>query len=414
MFGNWLLKLLTLTLILCCLFGCGSNDITASNSGNPVPTITIEKIRGEKVEVVEKIESGLPTIVDDVLVGFHSKIIATYAEKISWRLNAVPAPKTDLLVKVNIGYTDLRRYIPGNNPKDYHWVVIPKFQNKSEEFSDTVSAGVIKIHPLPMIFIDGEGLVVDFEELQEDLPEESHGGHRIPENFDFPLYKVGDSSEILCEHCGEIIDIIIPESKLDNVDPLPATTVKVTPAPGAVIPLNQQIWLYFDEPVTEVMVNGASTSVTGIFDSKIASFWMVSPALGEGLVMLNIEWTNRNGTTGSQAVGPYIIKNLDATAPSITRGTVANGQAGVNPALINASGLQYEFDEVVTGSIKLTDEVGTDLNWSGSVAGQTATLTPIAGQEITNETTYKIEIDIQDGAGNPLKVTITFVTKPKE
>ena len=260
---------MTLTLILCCLFGCGGNDITTPNNGNPVPTITIEKIRGEKVEVVEKVESGLPTIVDDVLVGFHSKIIATYAEKISWRLNADPAPKTDLLVKVNIGYTNLRRYIPGNNPKDYHWVVIPKFQNKSEEFSDTVYAGVIKIHPLPMIFIDGEGLVVDFEELQEDLPEESHGGHRIPEDFDFPLYEVGEKSEILCERCGEVVDYIITESKL-KVGPPNAKAIKIRPGPGATISSHQQFRLNFDEPVTKVMVNNTLVSATGIFYSESA------------------------------------------------------------------------------------------------------------------------------------------------
>ena len=67
----------------------------------------------------------------------------------------------------------------------------------------------------------------------------------------------------------------------------------------------------------------------------------------------------------------------------------------------------------VTGTIKLTDEAGVDLNWVAIVAGQTATLSAIAGQELVNETTYKIEIDIQDGAGNRLQETITFVTKPK-
>ena len=303
--GSNVWKLLTLTLILCCLFGCGSNDIIASNNGKPVPTITIEKIRGEKVEVVEKVESGLPTIVDDVLVGFHSKIIITYAKKISWRLNAVPAPKTDLLVKVNIGYTDLHRYIPGNNPKDYHWVVIPKFQNQSEEFSDTVYAGVIKIHPLPMIFIDGEGLVVDFEELQEDLPEESHGGHRIPEDFDFPLYEVGEKSAILCERCGEFVDYIITESKL-KVNPPNAKATKIRPDPGATISAHRQFRLQFDEPVTKVMVNNTPGSAIGIFYSELARSWIVSLALAKGLVMLNIEWTNRGGTAGSQRVGPYI------------------------------------------------------------------------------------------------------------
>ena len=61
----------------------------------------------------------------------------------------------------------------------------------------------------------------------------------------------------------------------------------------------------------------------------------------------------------------------------------------------------------------ITDEAGVDLNWVATVAGQTATLTAVAGQEMVNETTYKIEIDVQDGSGHPLQTTITFVTKPK-
>jgi hypothetical protein len=40
-------------------------------------------------------------------------------------------------------------------------------------------------------------------------------------------------------------------------------------------------------------------------------------------------------------------------------------------------------------------------------------MTPVAGQEMVNETTYKIEIHVADGAGNPFQLTITFVTKPK-
>ena len=76
-----------------------------------------------------------------------------------------------------------------------------------------------------------------------------------------------------------------------------------------------------------------------------------------------------------------------------------------------ASGLTS--DEDITGTVKLTDEAGADLNWFGTVWGQTATLTAVAGQEMVNETTYKIKIDVQDGAGNALRTTITFVTKPK-
>jgi hypothetical protein len=91
---------------------------------------------------------------------------------------------------------------------------------------------------------------------------------------------------------------------------------------------------------------------------------------------------------------------------------VADGSVNVNPAVMNA-GIRFDFDEDVTGTIKLTDEAGADLNWIASVFGQIAILTPVAGQELVNETTYKIEIDVADGAGLPLQRTITFVTKPK-
>ena len=92
---------------------------------------------------------------------------------------------------------------------------------------------------------------------------------------------------------------------------------------------------------------------------------------------------------------------------------MADGDADVDPAPINAAGFRFDFDEAITGTIKLTDEAGVDLNWIGNVGGQTATLTPVAGQELVNETIYKIEIDVQDGAGNRTQWTITFATKLK-
>ena len=103
----------------------------------------------------------------------------------------------------------------------------------------------------------------------------------------------------------------------------------------------------------------------------------------------------------------------DTTPPRITGGTVTDGTVNVDPAPLNAGGIEFTLDEAVAGTIKLTDEAGADLNWIGAVAGQTAWLTAVAGQELVNETTYKIEIDVHDGDGNPLQTTITFVTKPK-
>ena len=112
-------------------------------------------------------------------------------------------------------------------------------------------------------------------------------------------------------------------------------------------------------------------------------------------------------------VGPYTVRVPDTTPPSIADGTVADGAVDVDPAPRNAGGFRFDFDERITGTVKLTDEAGADLNWTAVVANQTATLTARAGEKLVHETTYKIEIDVQDEAGNPLQTTITFVTKAK-
>ena len=188
----------------------------------------------------------------------------------------------------------------------------------------------------------------------------------------------------------------------------PHQILGVTPAPGAEIPPNTQFSLTFDDTgVVAVTVNGAAA--TGADRN-----WTASPTLQQGAGQtLIVSWTYRDGSSGVQAVGPYTVRVPDTTPPRITGGTVADGTVDVDPAPINAGGFRFGFHEDVTGSIKLTDEAGADLNWIADVWGQMATLTAVAGQELVNETTYKIEIDIDDAAGNPLQTTITFVTKPK-
>ena len=192
----------------------------------------------------------------------------------------------------------------------------------------------------------------------------------------------------------------------DAAGPAPATTVTVDPA-GGTVPSNQQFSLTFDQGVTGATVNGTAAEGAGLN-------WTAAPTLAEGSATLNIEWTNRDGSTGSKAVGPYTVDDPDTEAPKITSGTVANGDTDVDPAPINAGGFRFDFDEPVNGSVKLTDEADADLNWIANVAGQTATLTAVAGQELANETTYKVVIDVTDGAGNATQETLQFVTKPKE
>ena len=197
-----------------------------------------------------------------------------------------------------------------------------------------------------------------------------------------------------------------PQSKAPFQPPR-ATKVEVDPS-GGTVPTYQVFTLTFNQKVIEVWLN--DTPAVG---SEFK--WKVAPPLQLGdNQTLHIKWVNQDGSMDTIDVGPYIVSTGGGgEPPEITSGTVSDGAADVDPALINAGGLRFDFDEAITGTIKLSDEVGADLNWIGIVAGQTATLTAVAGQELVNETTYKIEIDVRDGVGNQTQVTITFVTKPK-
>ena len=218
-----------------------------------------------------------------------------------------------------------------------------------------------------------------------------------------------DSPEVVTDPSNPTT--IGPTSPPTDHAPPPHTgsPVIVDPAPGvAPIPPNTQFSLTFDNPaVVAVTVNGVAATGSGLN-------WTVSPMLQEGAGQaLNVRWTYPDGRSGSQAVGPYTVRVPDTIPPRITGGTVTDGTVNVDPAPLNAGGFQFDFSEDITGFIKLTDETGVNLNWIATLGGQTATLTAVAGQELVNETTYKIEIDVHDGAGNRLKATITFVTKPK-
>ena len=216
-----------------------------------------------------------------------------------------------------------------------------------------------------------------------------------------------DSPEVVTDPSDPTTSRVTPP-RTDDGPPHTGFPFIVDPAPGsAPIPPNTQFLLTFEEAAVAVTVNGVAA--TG------ADFnWIASPTLQEGDGQaLVVSWTNRDGSSGSQTMGPYTVRVPDTMPPRITDGTVADGTVDVDPTPINAGGFRFDFDEAITGTIKLTDEAGADLNWIDTVAGQTATLTAVAGQELVNETTYKIEIDVKDGAGNALVATITFVTKPK-
>ena len=195
----------------------------------------------------------------------------------------------------------------------------------------------------------------------------------------------------------------------DDVPLSPTIKIVIDPASGVYILPYTKFTLTFNEEVMAVTVNDTPAVGSGLNWKWRAEF----PFLPYGSVSLKVKWTNRDGSKGFKTVGPYTVVDNGGEPPNITSATVIDGAADVDPAPINAGGFRFDFDERITGTIKLTDEAGADLNWIANVVGQTATLTAVAGQELVNETTYKIEIDVKDGAGNGIPVTITFVTKPK-
>ena len=197
------------------------------------------------------------------------------------------------------------------------------------------------------------------------------------------------------------------------IPPSVVVTVVVDPAPPAdpdsPIPTHTNFTLTFSEEVMKVTVNDIPAAGSGL---NWKWGWNPPPDLPYGPLNLNIRWKNRDGSKGFSRVGPYRAADVNVDPPRLTSGTVADGAVDVEPAWVNA-GVRFDFNEAVTGTIRLTDEAGVDLKWTSNVGGQTATMTPVAGQEVVNETTYKIEIDVQDRAGGRTQITITFVTKPK-
>ena len=196
-----------------------------------------------------------------------------------------------------------------------------------------------------------------------------------------------------------------PQSEY-RVKPPRATKVEVIPG-GGTIPTNTEFTLTFNQKVVAVTVNDIAARGSG-------RVWKTYLPLGEGDgQVFNVKWVNQDGSMDTTDIGPYGVADGHNGHPVITSATVIDGAVDVDPALINAGGFRFDFDEDVTGTLKLTNEAGVDLNWIADVAGSTATLTPVAGQELVSGTTYMIEIEIRNGVGDRFQWRITFVTKPK-
>jgi uncharacterized Zn-binding protein involved in type VI secretion len=190
----------------------------------------------------------------------------------------------------------------------------------------------------------------------------------------------------------------------DDDDTVTVNFVSANPAGGSTIAGNAQITLTFDNPPTNVTVNGTPATVAG----KTATWAGNIPA---GAATLNVTWDGGSTTLN------YTVTAPDTVAPTISSGSVEDGDQDVDPAGLNDGGIEIKFSEAVQkGTAAIATEAGDALNWLADWAADTVTLTKgAAGKDLGNETTYVITLNVKDLAGNALAQTeVTFVTKAKE
>lgn len=187
----------------------------------------------------------------------------------------------------------------------------------------------------------------------------------------------------------------------EETEAAPAAFVSASPA-GGEIAANGSITVTFDNAPSGVTVSPGTASPAG----KTVT---INGPFPVGPLALTITWDD-----GSQTLN-YTVTAPDTTAPTVTGGTVSDGDKDVDPEVINTDAkIEITFSEDVTGNIALQTEGGDDVGWLGKVEGTTGTLELVKGKEIGNETTYVIAGKVSDAAGNALDVSVTFVTKGKE
>ena len=187
----------------------------------------------------------------------------------------------------------------------------------------------------------------------------------------------------------------------EETEAAPAAFQSANP-PGGEVAANGTISVTFDNAPSGVSVTAGTVTVAG----KTAT---ITGPFTPGPLALTINWDDGSHTLN------YTVTAPDTTAPTVTGGTVSDGDKDVDPEAINTDAkIEVTFSEDVTGSIALQTEGGDDVGWLGKVEGTTGTLELVKGKEIGNETTYVIAGKVSDAAGNALDVSITFVTKGKE
>ena len=182
-----------------------------------------------------------------------------------------------------------------------------------------------------------------------------------------------------------------------------ADFIEADPPVGGDLAANGIITVTFDKDP------GVTVSSVGTVDGAGKTRIITGP-FREGALRFSISWTNGDDSTTLT----YTVTPVDTEPPTVTGGTVSDGDKNVDYEEINGDKIiEVLFSEDVSGNIALQTEDGDDVGWIGKVEGMKGTLELVAGKEITNQITYVIKCKVVDGAGNELEVSISFTAKDK-
>ena len=166
-----------------------------------------------------------------------------------------------------------------------------------------------------------------------------------------------------------------------------AKLVRTLPANGEDAADHLPIVLYFDKAPLAVTVNGTAARVDGN-----SAFWCFPYPRPQGDALFHIEWTNPDGSSNVGTDIRLWVVIVEFDEPSITVGSVSDGNADADPDLLNRDGIRFDFDEpVIDLGAKLVAEDGEDLDWEAVWDDQTVVFRPGAnGKLLENGKTYII------------------------
>lgn len=198
-----------------------------------------------------------------------------------------------------------------------------------------------------------------------------------------------------------------PADDEDDRGPLVDDGEYATP-PGGEITTDTIIYLtlpFAPEP-ENVTVSAGVATVTG-------KTIKISGPFEPGVLSLIISWEHRT------TILYYTVVLPDTEAPTVTGGTIIDGDRDIDHNAINAEAkIELTFNEDVTGHVALQTEDGEDIGWLGRVgwAGRDehnqAILELVEGKELNCGTTYMIVGKVSDAAENETDFKITFDTEP--